>query len=213
MRHIKNGAWVCVLGLAAAGAAGGAAAPVEHSFAERVEMVDWSDPERAAQLIDAVPTPAERRAPEIQMLEVRGMVLADVHRDLDVDATITRLQMLSHQGDKSAAVAEHYLRAYSLYQRDQYSAADTELKRIDIESIASPAERYRVSILHGNTLRMLGKAEAALPFLERGLDLAHEMHDEARSLHAMLWLARIYTNTGNFDRASAQLETARRLGV
>jgi len=64
---------------------------------------------------------------------------------------------------------------YSLYQRDQYSAADTELKRIDIESIALAAERYRVSILHGNTLRMLGQAEAALPFLERGLDLAHEM--------------------------------------
>jgi len=124
------------------------AAPVEQSFAERVEMVDWSDPERAAQLIDAVPSPAERHAPEIQTLEVRGMVLADVHRDLDVDATIARLQMLAQQGDKSAAVAEHYVRAYSLYQRDQYSAADTELKRIDIESIALAAERYRVSILH-----------------------------------------------------------------
>jgi diguanylate cyclase (GGDEF)-like protein len=29
----------------------------------------------------------------------------------------------------------------------------------------------------------------------------------------MLWLARIYTNTGNFDRSSAQLETARRLAM
>ena len=213
MRHIKNGALVCVLGLAAAGAAGGAAAPVEQSFAERVEMVDWSDPERAAQLIDAVPSPAERHAPEIQTLEVRGMVLADVHRDLDVDATIARLQMLAQQGDKSAAVAEHYVRAYSLYQRDQYSAADTELKRIDIESIALAAERYRVSILHGNTLRMLGQAEAALPFLERGLDLAHEMRDEVRGLHAMLWLTHIFLNTGNLERAAAQLESARRLAM
>jgi diguanylate cyclase (GGDEF)-like protein len=213
MRHIKIGALVCVLGLAAAGAAGGAAASVEQSFADRIEMVDWSDPERAAQLIDAVPTPAERRAPEIQMLEVRGMVLSDVHRDLDVDATIARLQLLAHQGDKSAAAAEHYVRAYSLYQRDQYSAADTELKRIDIESIASPAERYRISILHGNTLRMLGQAEAALPFLERGLDLAHEMRDEVRGLHAMLWLTHIFLNTGNLERAAAQLESARRLAM
>ena len=63
MRHIKIGALVWVLGLIAAGAAGGAAAPVEQSFADRVEMVDWSDPERAAQLIDAVPTPAERSPP------------------------------------------------------------------------------------------------------------------------------------------------------
>src|SRR5208283_2752519 len=56
-----------------------------------------------------------------------------------------------------------------------------------------------------------GQAEAALPFLESGLDIAHDMDDDLRVLHAMLWLARIYTNTGNFDRASDQLETARRL--
>src|SRR5260370_17510231 len=127
MGNRRMGALVCVWGLAAAGAAGGAAASVEQSFADRIEMVDWSDPERAAQLIDAVPTPAERRAPEIQMLEVRGMVLSDVHRDLDVDATIARLQLLAHQGDKSAAAAEHYVRAYSLYQPHQYSAAHAQL--------------------------------------------------------------------------------------
>ena len=52
MRYIKIGPLICVLGLAAAGAAGGATAAVEQSFADRIEMVDWSDPERAAQLID-----------------------------------------------------------------------------------------------------------------------------------------------------------------
>jgi diguanylate cyclase (GGDEF)-like protein len=213
MRHINKSALVCVLGLAATGAFAGTASPVEQTFAERIEMVDWSDPERAAQLIDAVPTPADRRAPEVQTLEVRGMVQADVHRDLDVDATIARLQMLAHQGDKSAAVGEHYVRAYSLYQRDQYSAAAAELKRIDIESITSTAERYRVSILHGNTLRMQGQAEAALPFLERGLDLAHEMRDEVRGLHAMLWLTHIFLNTGNLERAAAQLDSARRVAM
>jgi diguanylate cyclase (GGDEF)-like protein len=213
MRHINKSALVCVLGLAATGAFAGTASPVEQTFAERIEMVDWSDPERAAQLIDAVPTPADRRAPEVQTLEVRGMVQADVHRDLDVDATIARLQMLAHQGDKSAAVGEHYVRAYSLYQRDQYSAAAAELKRIDIESITSTAERYRVSILHGNTLRMQGQAEAALPLLERGLDLAHEMRDEVRGLHAMLWLTHIFLNTGNLERAAAQLDSARRVAM
>jgi diguanylate cyclase (GGDEF)-like protein len=213
MRHINKSALVCVLGLAATGAFAGTTSPVEQTFAERIEMVDWSDPERAAQLIDAVPTPADRRAPEVQTLEVRGMVQADVHRDLDVDATIARLQMLAHQGDKSAAVGEHYVRAYSLYQRDQYSAAAAELKRIDIESITSTAERYRVSILHGNTLRMQGQAEAALPLLERGLDLAHEMRDEVRGLHAMLWLTHIFLNTGNLERAAAQLDSARRVAM
>src|SRR5208337_3903221 len=119
----------------------------------------------------------------------------------------------AHQGNKSALVGEHYIRAYSLYQTGQYAAAGTELSHVDVESIASDAERYRVSILRGNILRTLGQAEAALPFLERGLDIAHEMHDDTRSLHAMLWLARIYTNTGNFDRASEQLEASRQLAT
>jgi diguanylate cyclase (GGDEF)-like protein len=216
MRQIKNGAQVWVMWLAAVAAAAATAATaatMEQSFSDRVEMLDWSDPERAVQLIDAVPTAAERRLPEIQMLEVRGMVYADVRRDLDVDATIARLQMIAQQGDKSAILAEHYVRAYSLYQRDQFAAASAELSHVDIESIAFVTERYRVAILRGNALRMLGEAEAALVFLEQGLDLAQEMHDETRSLHAMLWLARIYTNTGNFDRSSAQLEAARRLAM
>ena len=141
------------------------------------------------------------------------MVYADVHRDSDVDAIVAHLQTLAAGGLKGAGLAEHYVRAYSLYQRDQYAAASTELAGIDIASIAADNERYRVSILRGNALRMLGQAVPALPFLEQGLDLAHEMHDDLRSLHAMLWLARIYTNTGNFDRASAYLDTARRLAV
>ncbi|MGO9992064.1 MAG: diguanylate cyclase domain-containing protein [Steroidobacteraceae bacterium] len=213
MRHIKNGTLVWMMGLAAAVAAGATVAGAEPTFADRIEMLDWSDPERAQQLIDAVPTPAELRAPEVQMLEVRAMVYVDVHRDSDVDAMIARLETLAHQGNKSALVGEHYIRAYALYQTGQYAAAGTELSHVDVESIPSDAERYRVSILRGNILRTLGQAEAALPFLERGLDIAHEMHDDTRSLHAMLWLARIYTNTGNFDRASSQLEIARRLAM
>ena len=145
------------------------------------------------------------------MLEVFGMVYVDVRRDSDVDATIAHLQRIAQDGDQSAVLAVHYVRAYSLYQHDQYAAASAELSGVDIESIDTDAERYRFSILRGNTLRTLGQAEAALPFLESGLDIAHDMDDDLRALHAMLWLARIYTNTGNFDRASDQLETARRL--
>ena len=147
------------------------------------------------------------------MLEVRGMVYVDVRRDSDVDATITHLQTIAQDGDESAAVAVHYVKAYSLYQHDQYAAASAEFSGVDIESIVADAERYRFSILRGNTLRTLGQAEAALPFLERALNIAHDMQDDRRGLHAMLWLAHIYTNTGNFDRASDQLESARRLAM
>ena len=78
-----------------------------------------------------------------------------------------------------------------------------------MKSISSDSEAYRVSILRGNTLRTLGQADAALPFLEEGLDLARDLHDEQRTLHALLWLSRIYTNTGNLDRASEEIESAR----
>jgi diguanylate cyclase (GGDEF)-like protein len=209
MRQIRKRALIWVLGLAAAAAASAS----EQTLVDRIEMLDWSDPDRAEKLVDAQPVSAERGASEVQMLEVGGMVYADVHRDSDVDATIARLQAIAQSGDKSAILAEHYVRAYSLYQRDQYAGASAELALIDIESIATDEERYRVAILRGNILRGLGQAEAALPFLERGLDLAHDMHDEVRSLHAMLWLARIYTNTGNLERASEQLGAARRLAL
>jgi diguanylate cyclase (GGDEF)-like protein len=209
MRQITKNALVLIMGLAASAAA----AAAEQTLVDRIEMLDWSDPERAERLFDAQPVSTEKGAPEVQMLEVGGMVYDDVHRDSDVDATLARLQAIAQGGDKSAVLAEHYVRAYSLYQRGQYMVAGTELSRIDIESIATDAERYRVSILRGNILRGIGQAEAALPYLERALDIAHDMHDDPRSLHAMLWLARIYTNTGNFDRASEQLNASRKLAV
>src|SRR5271170_7182591 len=210
MRQFRKNALIWIMGWAAAATA---AATAEQTLTDRIEMLDWSDPERAEKLIDATPASSEGGTSEVQMLEVRGMVYADVHRDSDVDATIARLQTLSQHGDKSAILAEHYVRAYSLYQRDQYAAASSELGLVDVESIDTDEERYRVFILRGNILRGLGQAEAALPFLERGLDLAHDLDDDLRSLHAMLWLARIFTNTGNLDRASEQLSAARRLAM
>jgi diguanylate cyclase (GGDEF)-like protein len=105
------------------------------------------------------------------------------------------------------------VRAYSLYHHEQYAAASEELNAIDMKAISSDAEAYRVSILRGNTLRTLGQAEAALPYLEQALDTARDMHDDQRTLHALLWLTRIYTSTGNYDRATAELESARSLAV
>ncbi|HLY51457.1 MAG TPA: GGDEF domain-containing protein [Steroidobacteraceae bacterium] len=198
-----------LIGLLAWGAVSYAA---EQSFNDRIEMLDWSDPERAAKIIDD-PSLAKGRASEIQFLEIRGMVLVDVRRDDDTQATIARLKAMADDGDQSAGLAEHYVRAYSLYQRGQYDQASVELGHIDTADISSDAEAYRVAILRGNTLRTLGQAETALPFLEEALDLARDMHDDQRTLHALLWLVHIFTNTGNFDRASEHLENARRLAT
>jgi len=175
-------------------------------------MLDWSDPPRAAKMIEG-PALGKVRDADVQFLEVRGMVYADVRRDVDVEGTLARLKSLAEDGDQSATVAEHYVKAYSLYQHEQYAAASAELAHIDMKSISSDSEAYRVSILRGNTLSTLGQAEAALPFLEEGLDLARDLHDEQRTLHALLWLSRIYTNTDNLDRASEEIESARTLAL
>ena len=175
-------------------------------------MLDWSDPQRAAKMIEG-PALGKMRDADVQFLEVRGMVYADVRRDVDVEGTLARLKSLAEDGDQSATVAEHYVKAYSLYQHEQYAAASAELAHIDMKSISSDSEAYRVSILRGNTLSTLGQAEAALPFLEEGLDLARDLHDEQRTLHALLWLSRIYTNTDNLDRASEEIESARTLAL
>jgi diguanylate cyclase (GGDEF)-like protein len=209
MRQYRKIALIWALGWAGAAAS----ASAEQSLIDRIEMLDWSDPERAVKMIDTAPVTVASKASDVQMLEVRGMVYVDVRQDSNVDATITDLQTIAQDGDDSAVLGVHYVKAYSLYQHDQYAAASAELSRVDFKSIATNAERYRFSILRGNTLRMLGQAEAALPLLESALDIAHDMHDDLRGLHAMLWLAHIYTNTGNLDRASEQLKAARRLAM
>ena len=173
---------------------GATALAADQSFNDRLEMLDWSDPERAARIIDD-PSLAKGQASEIQFHEIRGMVLVDVRRDADADATMARLKEMADVGDQSAAVAEHYVRAYSLYQHGQYLQASIELGHVDTAAIGSDTEAYRVAILRGNTLRTLGQAENALPFLEEALDLAREMHDDQSVLHALLWLVHIYTNT------------------
>jgi diguanylate cyclase (GGDEF)-like protein len=105
------------------------------------------------------------------------------------------------------------VRAYSARQHNQYATAESELKIIDINLISADTERYRVLSLRGHVLRILGQDDASLPFLERALDVANKMHDDLRTLHAMLALASIYIDSGNFDRATVSLKSARSLAT
>ena len=176
-------------------------------------MLEWSDPERAAQIIDAAPPlAANSSASEIEMLEIRAMIFADSNRDEDVNAIEQRLNVIAAAGDASALRAGRFARAYSARQHTQFAEAEAELKRIDMKPMMSDAERYRLVTLRGLVLRILGQDEASLPFLEQALDLANKMHDDTRTLHAMLSLARIYTDSGNFDRAMVQLDRRPRSG-
>jgi diguanylate cyclase (GGDEF)-like protein len=130
-----------------------------------------------------------------------------------VDAVVQRLDAIARQGQQAAVRAGRFVRAYSARQHNQFAAAETELKGIDINSISSDTERYRVLSLWGHVFRVLGQDDAALPFLERALDVANKMHHEPRTLHAMLALASIYIDSGNFDRATVLLKSARSLAT
>ena len=152
-------------------------------------------------------------ATEIEMLEIRGMIYADSTRDKDVQEVVRSLDAIARAGDVSAVRAGRFVRAYSARQHSQFATAEAELKGIDMNSIVSDTERYRVVTLRGHVLRILGQDEAALPFLEQALDLGNKLQDDRRTLHAMLSLARIYTDSGNFDRAMVQLKTARGLAT
>src|ERR1700733_6232760 len=81
-------------------------AVAESTYADQLEMLEWSDPERAAQIIDAAPPlSADSDASEIEMLEIRAMVYADGTRDDDVHAVEKRLDALARAGDESAVQA------------------------------------------------------------------------------------------------------------
>jgi len=211
MRKTNNLALIGAFLLFATLASGAAAG---STFADQLEMLEWSDPDRAAQMIDAAsPLPAEPPASEIEMLEIRAMVYADSSREDDVNTLVQRLDAIARAGDEAAARAALFVRAYSARQHREFATAESELKGIDVNSIHSDTERYRVLSLKGYVLRVLGRDEAALPSLEQALDLANKMHDDPRTLHAMLALACIYTDSGNLDRSLVLLKSARSLAT
>src|SRR5580693_8647754 len=129
MRKVKNIALVAATLLTIAPVSG---AMAQSTFADQLEMLEWSDPERAMQIIDAAPPlSADSVASEIDMLEIRGMVYADSSRDDDVHAVERRLEGIADAGDGSAIRAQRFVRAYSARQHSQYAVAEAELKGID----------------------------------------------------------------------------------
>jgi diguanylate cyclase (GGDEF)-like protein len=214
MRKTNSLALIGAIGAIVLSAALASGAVAEPTFADQLEMLEWSDPERAAQKLDAAPpVSADSSTSEIEMLEIRGMIYADNTRDDDVAAVVLRLDAIAREGVKAAVRAARFVRAYSARQQNQFATAEIELKGIDTNTIVSDSERYRVLSLRGHVLRILGQDDESLPFLERALDVANKMHDDTRTMHAMLGLASIYMDSGNFDRATVLLRSVRSLAT
>ena len=201
-----------LIGAVLLSAAFASSAAADARYADQLEMLEWANPERGAQLIDAAaPLVQDGSADEIDMLDIRGMIFADLARDADVDAVLRRLDAIARGGDAAAVRGGIYVRAYSARQHGQFAAAQAEIKRIDPSATKFDSERFRVLMLRGYVALILGQDEAALPDFEQALDLATKMHHDLRIVHATLALARIYTYTGNYDRAIVQLDAVRRL--
>jgi hypothetical protein len=102
MRKINNLALVGAIPLLAALASRANAASIS---ADQLEMLEWSDPERAAQIVDATPLSSNSVASEIEMLQIRGMIYADGTRDEDVFSVERRLEAIAGTGNESAVRA------------------------------------------------------------------------------------------------------------
>src|ERR1700692_3419676 len=97
---------IALMGAFLLSAAIASAAAAASTFADQLEMLEWSDPERAAQIADAAPPlSADSSTSEIEMLEIRGMIYADGTRDEAVDAVVQRLDAIAREGDKAAVRA------------------------------------------------------------------------------------------------------------
>ena len=128
MRKLNNFAVAAAILLSAFMSVPASASASASSFADQLEMLEWSDPERATQIVDAAPPVSADSASEIDMLEIRGMIYADSSRDDDVHAVERRLEGIADAGDDSAIRAGRFVRAYSARQHNQYAVAEAELK-------------------------------------------------------------------------------------
>jgi signal transduction histidine kinase len=188
-------------------------ATAQSMSAARLEMLDWLDPERALQIVEAAPPSFSDAAPEqIEMLTIEATVFANNNRYKDVEDIERRLDAAA-TGEAAATRAAHYVRTYLATLQGEFLKAEAEFKLIDFDLAASDIERYRLLMFSGYLSRTLGKDEAALPVLERAKDLATNMHDPLRILCATLAVGRLYIDSGNFDRGSAEAEAARHLAA
>lgn len=189
------------------------AAVDELADIEQAERLEWSDPEAGLKVLDGLSAASLPSSSLVQMLEVRGMLCADVRRDDEVASIVTRLEALAANADGSAASSAHFLRAYLSTVQEQFSDARAQIDLLDIKSIPWAPERYRMLSLQGTILRHLGEFEGAMRAYEQALDVARGLHDDTRVLQAMLLVTRQLMSAGNSESAIRELRAARELAL
>jgi len=210
MKNAPRAGLACLLLTAATLTAQAEPAPVASEVL-RAEQLGWFDPDASLALLDTIQPQIQGEQAQVEMLTLRGFAYVDSRRDQLAQQTISRLQDLAKKGSRVADFSSHIVRAYSFRQSDRYEDARAELDSINPASVQSDLDHYRLEYLRGCVLRFLGKHEAALLAFEHALDIAHAMHSGPYSIHAILTSSQFLLRIGNLDRASAQLQEAKRL--
>jgi diguanylate cyclase (GGDEF)-like protein len=177
----------------------------------RAEQLGWFDPEASLALLNTLEPRVHDEAGELELLTLRGFADVDSRRDEEAHKILDRLQTLETAGSRAASFSRHIVRAYLLRQTDQYEAARAELDAIDPMDVQSDLEHYRLEHVRGCVLRFLGEHEAALRAFEHALDIAHGMHNVPYAIHTVLTSSQFLLRIGNLDRATAQLQEAKKL--
>jgi diguanylate cyclase (GGDEF)-like protein len=179
---------------------------------DQAEVLGWSDPGRATQLLDQAESRNATGARLEEIWVVRGQIAVDTRKD---DATATAVARLLQMGahSPSARLDARVLQIYLLCQQDQYDRAALELKSIDSNIPHSTLAGYRLESLRGTVLGFLGRHEAALLAIERALDIARSMPSLPREVDAQVRMSRLWMATGNLAAAQAALSEARQLAA
>lgn len=210
MKILLRAALACLLWMAANFPA--RAEPAQNfPEVQRAEQLGWFDPDASLALLDAIQPRIQAEQAEVEVLTLRGFAYVDGRRDQPTQQTLDRLGELARHGSRAADFSRHLVRAYLFRQSDRYKDAEAELDSIDLNSVRSDVERYRLEYLRGCVLRFLGQHEATLLAFEHALDLANAMHNVPYAIHTMLTAAQFQLRIGNLDRATAELKEARRL--
>lgn len=185
----------------------------ESDDIDRAEVLGWTDPDAALELLERVEPSVQTDAQLTELLTVRGMAYADKHQDVQAKRVIERLDSMGGRGLASATRASRIVRAHLMCLSDDFDGAREEIKDISATETDTPVEKFRLEMVRGRALHFLGERESATRSYESALDIAREMRSPRRELRALQRLTGLYASMGNLDRAERYLNMSRGLAA
>ncbi len=164
---------------------------------------------RYAPVVEAIATDRKK---DSMLRGTAWSALARFHRlSGDVDRTIEAARRAARLYGRSEARPEKIRAVYEiadvLHAAGRDGEALRELRALERETRKAAFRGGRLGVLWrlGRALGALGRADAAIPFLEEAEELAEELHQDGIRFRTRYWLAEAFQATGHENRA-AELE-------